>query len=193
MLIYTKIIKIKKKFKLKKYLKYKKSRLSKNYEIRIVRKKFVNKIKTETIKYRIFKQKFKKINKIDYRLNLKKFYFKAKKARLLTAEEIELYRKRIRKYKTKKNKEFKIITNVFPYSTRTKRPPEVRMGKGKSSRITKYVDPIKSGKTLFIYYLKDQKYKKLIKKKEFEVFYNLVFSKLKKKISSSLKSGIYKC
>jgi len=66
MKIYGKIFKLRRSFEFKRYLKYKKSHISKNYDVRIVRKKFINKLKDVTIKFRIFKENLKKKKKIKY-------------------------------------------------------------------------------------------------------------------------------
>jgi len=157
MKIYGKIFKLKRGFEFKRYLKYKKSRISKNYDTRIVRKKFVNKLKDVTIKFRIFKENLKRLDTVDYRLNIGKFVVRSKNSNLLRTEEIETGRKLLRK---NKNKRCHLQTRVFPFSARTKRPSDSRMGKGKSNRITKYVSPIKIGKILYILFMKKRRKKK---------------------------------
>lgn len=67
---------------------------------------------------------------------------------LLSASEIEAARKDIRKA-LGKNKKIKILTRIFPYIPLTGKPLEVRMGRGKGSRIRKWVYFVKPGKILF--------------------------------------------
>jgi large subunit ribosomal protein L16 len=67
---------------------------------------------------------------------------------LLSASEIDSARKIIRKM-VGKNRKIKILTRIFPYIPLTGKPSEVRMGRGKGSRIRKWVCFVKPGKILF--------------------------------------------
>jgi len=67
---------------------------------------------------------------------------------LLSASEIDAAKKIIRKI-VGKNRKIKVLTRVFPYIPLTGKPSEVRMGRGKGSRIRKWVCFIKPGKILF--------------------------------------------
>jgi len=180
MKIFGKILKLKQSYEFKKYLKYRKSRISKNFDIRIIRKKFVNKLDDTLLKFRIFKEKLKKIDTLDYRLNVEKFVVRSKNANLITTEEIETGRKIIRKLK---NKRCKLQTRIFPFAACTKRPSDSRMGKGKSSRIYKYVNPLKCGKILYVLFMNSRRKKKMFWKHSRREFLNYILQKLKKKFS----------
>jgi len=67
---------------------------------------------------------------------------------LLSASEIEAARRVIRKV-IGKNRRIKVMTRVFPYIPLTGKPSEVRMGRGKGSRIRKWVSFVKPGKVIF--------------------------------------------
>src|SRR5690242_18163780 len=67
---------------------------------------------------------------------------------LLSASEIDSARKIIRKI-IGKNRKIKVLTRIFPYLPLTGKPAEVRMGRGKGSRIRKWVCFVKPGKILF--------------------------------------------
>jgi large subunit ribosomal protein L16 len=67
---------------------------------------------------------------------------------LLSAQELEAGRKVIRKI-LGKNKRIKLLLRVFPYIPLTGKPAEVRMGRGKGSRIRKWVCFVKPGKIIF--------------------------------------------
>lgn len=64
----------------------------------------------------------------------------------ITASQIESARRAIRKI-TKKSGH--IFIRIYPFMPLTKKPAEVRMGKGKGSKIRAWVCPVKPGKTLF--------------------------------------------
>jgi large subunit ribosomal protein L16 len=67
---------------------------------------------------------------------------------LLSASEIDAARKVIKK-SIGKNRKIKLLTRIFPYIPLTGKPLEVRMGRGKGSRIRKWVYFVKPGKVLF--------------------------------------------
>jgi large subunit ribosomal protein L16 len=67
---------------------------------------------------------------------------------LISSEEINASKKIIRKV-LGKNKRIKILTRVFPFIPLTGKPLEVRMGRGKGSRIRKWVYNVKPGKILY--------------------------------------------
>ena len=64
----------------------------------------------------------------------------------ISASEIEAARRAIRKITKKAGK---IHIRIYPYLPLTKKPAEVRMGKGKGSKIRAWVYPAKPGKILF--------------------------------------------
>lgn len=67
---------------------------------------------------------------------------------LISASEIEAVRRSIRK-NIGKSKRVKLISRIYPYIPLTGKPSEVRMGRGKGSRIRKWVYFSKPGKVLF--------------------------------------------
>jgi large subunit ribosomal protein L16 len=64
----------------------------------------------------------------------------------ITSNEIESARRAIRKITKKSGK---IFIRIYPYLPLTKKPAEVRMGKGKGSKIRAWVYPAKPGKIIF--------------------------------------------
>lgn len=48
-----------------------------------------------------------------------------------------------------KKRSGRILRRVFPYVPMTKKPSEVRMGKGKGSKVDREVYPVRPGKTIF--------------------------------------------
>jgi len=104
------------------------------------------------IKYlKKFKKPFGKFKLSGFRLefNCKSDYDYALKSLTygkLTSKEIESARRAIRKVTKKLGK---IAIRVYPYLPLTKKPAEVRMGKGKGSKIRDWVYPTRPGKTLF--------------------------------------------
>lgn len=67
---------------------------------------------------------------------------------LLSASEIEAGRRVLRKI-IGKNKRIRVMVRVFPYIPLTGKPSEVRMGRGKGSRIRKWVSFVRPGKVIF--------------------------------------------
>jgi ribosomal protein L16 len=64
----------------------------------------------------------------------------------LSARHIETGRRMIKRLLSRK---INLSVRVFPFSAVTKRPHDVRMGKGKGMRITDWIYPIKAGKVLY--------------------------------------------
>jgi len=64
----------------------------------------------------------------------------------VTVDQIEAARRAIRKITKKSGK---IYIRIYPYLPLMKKPAEVRMGKGKGSKIRAWVCPVKPGKSLF--------------------------------------------
>jgi len=64
----------------------------------------------------------------------------------ITASQIESARRAVRKITKKSGK---IFIRVYPYLPLMKKPAEVRMGKGKGSKIRAWVYPVRPGKTIF--------------------------------------------
>ena len=67
---------------------------------------------------------------------------------LLSSAQLESARKVIRK-SLGKTRKVKVLLRVFPYISLTGKPSEVRMGRGKGSRIRKWVSFVKPGKIIF--------------------------------------------
>jgi len=67
---------------------------------------------------------------------------------LLSASEIEAVRRIIKK-NVGKSRKIKLISRIYPYIPLTGKPSEVRMGRGKGSRIRKWVYFVRPGKILF--------------------------------------------
>lgn len=67
---------------------------------------------------------------------------------LLSASEIDASKKIIRKV-IGKNRKIKVLTRIFPFIPLMGKPLEVRMGRGKGSRIRKWVYNVTPGKILF--------------------------------------------
>lgn len=67
---------------------------------------------------------------------------------LLSASQIEAGRRSIKKV-LGKSRRIKLLVRIFPYIPLTGKPSEVRMGRGKGSRIRKWVSFVKPGKVLF--------------------------------------------
>jgi len=64
----------------------------------------------------------------------------------LSARQIEAGRRAIKKYT---RKSYRLAVRVYPYSPVTKRPSDVRMGKGKGTKISDWIYPVKAGKTVY--------------------------------------------
>jgi large subunit ribosomal protein L16 len=64
----------------------------------------------------------------------------------MSSSEIEAARKSIRRRLKKKGV---LIVRAFAFLPLTKKPAEVRMGKGKGNRIRKVVYPVRPGQVLF--------------------------------------------
>lgn len=95
------------------------------------------------------RQKGKRINSINNSLGLielkyGKICLKTTNFGNIDSKQIESMRKTINKI-IKKNGKFKI--NIFPHAQVTKKPTEVRMGKGKGN-VAKWICKVKNGATL---------------------------------------------
>lgn len=91
-------------------------------------------------------QKGKSFNKINKNLTLKifkkgSFYLKVIEAGRITAKQLETFYQAVNKYVKKTGK---IILKVFPQTSLSKKPIEVRMGKGKGN-VSLWVAKIKAG------------------------------------------------
>jgi ribosomal protein L16 len=64
----------------------------------------------------------------------------------LSARQIEAGRRAIKKFI---RKSYRLSVQVYPFSPVTKRPSDVRMGKGKGTKISDWIYPLKSGKILY--------------------------------------------
>lgn len=91
-------------------------------------------------------QKGKKINKINKNLTLtffkkNSFYLKVIEAGNITSKQLETLYQSLNKYIKKSGK---IILKIFPQTPLTKKPIEIRMGKGKGN-VAYWVAKIKAG------------------------------------------------
>lgn len=99
-----------------------------------------------------FKKPFGKVKQNGFRISFKSsvvkydYAIKSLVYGKITSNEIESARRAIRKITKKVGK---VFIRIYPYLPLTKKPAEVRMGKGKGSKIRNWVYPIKPGKTLF--------------------------------------------
>ena len=91
-------------------------------------------------------QKGKAINKINKTLNISilkqgSFYLRVTESGRITSKQLETLYQSINKYIKKTGK---IVLKVFPHTPITKKPIEVRMGKGKGN-VSLWVAKIKAG------------------------------------------------
>lgn len=98
-----------------------------------------------------YKKPHGKVKLAGYGFNTKKivnknFAIKALQYGKITSNQIEAARRAIRKITKKVGK---VYIRVYPFLPLTKKPAEVRMGKGKGSKIRAWVYPVKPGKTVF--------------------------------------------
>jgi len=86
---------------------------------------------------------FNKINKVLTLSILKKgsFYLKVTEAGRITAKQLETFYQAVNKYVKKTGK---ILLKIFPQTPISKKPIEVRMGKGKGS-VSLWVAKVKAG------------------------------------------------
>ena len=94
-------------------------------------------------------QKGKTYNKINKPLTIKflkkgSIYLKSTESGRITSKQLETFYKTTSKYVKKTGK---IILKIFPQTSLTKKPIEVRMGKGKGS-VALWVAKVKSGSIL---------------------------------------------
>jgi ribosomal protein L16 len=64
----------------------------------------------------------------------------------LSAKQIEAGRRAIKKFI---KKSYRLAVRVYPFAPITKRPSDVRMGKGKGTKISDWVYPLKVGKVIY--------------------------------------------
>lgn len=100
------------------------------------------------IKY-LKQQKGKMFNKINSYLNLTilksgSFYLRSIEAGKITAKQLETFYQSLNKYIKKTGK---IILKIFPQTSLSKKPIEVRMGKGKGN-VALWVTKVKAGTVL---------------------------------------------
>jgi large subunit ribosomal protein L16 len=78
-------------------------------------------------------------------INFDIFAIKSLEYGKVTANQIESARRAVRKITKKSGK---ILIRIYPYLPLMKKPAEVRMGKGKGSKIRAWVYPVRPGKTI---------------------------------------------
>jgi len=81
-----------------------------------------------------------------FELRNRRYVLKALQSTRLSAHEIEAGRRIIKK---SIGKNFNLSLHVYPFTPLTKRPSDVRMGKGKGTRIVDWIYPIKAGKIIY--------------------------------------------
>lgn len=87
-----------------------------------------------------------KLSKVDFKVFDFNYEIKATEYLRLPSEQLEACLKISRRILKKKGS---LLPMVYTYLPLTKKPSETRMGKGKSSRISKWVCSIKPGKVIF--------------------------------------------
>lgn len=103
-------------------------------------------LRPKKTKYRkAFKGKIKGISSRCFTLNLGEFGLKALEAERIKDKQIEASRKAIR---SSLKKSGKLWIRIFPNIPVTKKPTDVRMGKGKGS-VEDYIFRVKPGRILF--------------------------------------------
>jgi ribosomal protein L16 len=107
-----------------------------------------------------------------FELRNRRYVLKALQSTRLSAHEIEAGRRIIKK---SIGKNYLLLLHVYPFVPLTKRPSDVRMGKGKGTRIVDWIYPIKAGKIIYelIPKIKKRKKKSKIKMTMIEFFREL--------------------
>jgi hypothetical protein len=91
--------------------------------------------------------------KNDFLVRDNSIVFKTLSKTRVTMKVMECVRRLLKK---KVSKYINIFSQVFPYSALTKRPQEVRMGRGKAARVIDWVYPTRKGKIFYkIFWLPD--------------------------------------
>jgi len=87
---------------------------------------------------------------------LGKFVVIAQKNHRINARQLEASRRLIKKVLG--NKGAYISVTSYPFAPTTRRPQDVRMGKGKGSRINNWICPVKKGRRLFEVFVNELSY-----------------------------------
>jgi len=77
---------------------------------------------------------------------LGRFVLRAMDNARISAHQIEAARRIVKKFI---RKSFRLHIQIYPFAPITKRPSDVRMGKGKGTKIIDWIYPIKMGKVIF--------------------------------------------
>jgi large subunit ribosomal protein L16 len=110
---------------------------------------------------KIFKFRLKKEKKIEHRtirLIYGNYGLKALSSGILTVKHFEILRLSIRRSLKKRGK---FWFRIFPYTFTTKKPLEVRMGKGKGNHF-QWIAPIKIGQILLEFKLRRRKFLEIL-------------------------------
>lgn len=100
--------------------------------------------KGKRIPFKLYHKYGTEINRSVERLG--KFVLIALNNVRLPAKQIEAGRRAIKKFV---RKGYKLAVRVYPFAPITKRPSDVRMGKGKGTKITDWIYPLKAGKIIY--------------------------------------------
>jgi large subunit ribosomal protein L16 len=100
--------------------------------------------KGKRIPFKLFYRYGTEINRSIERLG--KFVLIALSNIRLPAKQIEAGRRAIKKFI---RKGYKLAVRVYPFAPITKRPSDVRMGKGKGTKISDWIYPLKAGKVVY--------------------------------------------
>jgi ribosomal protein L16 len=100
--------------------------------------------KGKRIPFKLFYSFGTEINRLSERLT--KFVLIGLAHIRLSAKQIEAGRRAIKKFI---KKSYRLSVRVYPFAPITKRPSDVRMGKGKGTKIVDWIYPIKPGKVIY--------------------------------------------
>jgi large subunit ribosomal protein L16 len=121
-------------------------------------KKKIKQVKPKTTKKKnitkILKAKpthlsFSKRKLVDYNSSINKCWIIASNYSAMTKQQIEAGRRYLKK-NIKDARRINLSVLAFAYVTFTKKPAEVRMGKGKGTKINRQVCPLYPGKIIYI-------------------------------------------
>jgi large subunit ribosomal protein L16 len=143
----------------KKFFLQKRRRIEKNFQSKIIRGSKSQ--KGRRLPFKIYHNNGIKLNLALKRSN--KFVVVALENKWISVHEIEAGRRSIKKFI---KKYYKLRVRVYPFVAITKRPSDMRMGKGKGMRIIDWVYPIKAGKVIYELIQRKKQLKKKKKKKK---------------------------
>jgi large subunit ribosomal protein L16 len=104
---------------------------------------------TKVLKAKPTHLSFSKRKLVDYATSINKCWIIASSYSAITKQQIEAGRRYLKK-NIKDARSINLSVLAFAYVTFTKKPAEVRMGKGKGTKINKQVCPLYPGKIIYI-------------------------------------------